>query len=483
MVDTPDAIKSLTSMLPDQFAGLLSKASAAADPEYKKISEAEKQFAKTKGELGVQKAEAEAKYAKAGVGGEQAVYKKFEKQLMEPAPTIQYNEETSKSMASLATLLPVAAMMFGNKSQLSAIGAMNAMSGVLAGHQQGNQERIALETKNFEQKMSEFKTHQEQIKGAFERALQAAKLNASAAQAGLKVDLAKLDAQLLNAEVDQKGVTRVSLDNLDRINNVTKLVETSLTKLNAEKPENYTVNGQPRLMLPSQALAMEGAGATVVKTGSIRTATIKDPAQLEMVTKALGVNLGTDAPAAAQISTSMAEAASLAKYVKDNPDVMGRSGQMQGFIDRYISSWRSGDTSQIDAEANKANPETQKALLFAKRYAKFLTDYERAVAGGARGFTVNLQQRYNQLMSSGQFNPASFIQLMREHSKEIASGATQLGEGITYDKLMRLGGNIRENAGDNTVNNAIAFLKGQTYDSDVPAAPAAAEDPLGLRTP
>jgi hypothetical protein len=483
MVDTPDAMKSLTSMLPDQFEGLLSKASAAADPEYKKISEAEKQFAKTKGELGVQKAEAEAKYAKAGVGGEQAVYKKFEKQLMEPAPTIQYSEETSKSMASLATLLPVAAMMFGNKSQLSAIGAMNAMSGVLAGHQQGNQERIALETKNFEQKMNEFKTHQEQIKGAFERALQAAKLNASAAQAGLKVDLAKLDAQLLNAEVDQKGVTRAAMDNLQRIDNVTKAVETSLTKLNAEKPENYTVNGQPRLMLPSEAIAMERAGATVVKTGSIRTATIKDPAQLEMVTKALGVNLGTDASAAAQISASMAEAASLAKYVKDNPNVMGRSGQMQGFIDRYISSWRSGDTSQIDAEANKADPETQKSLLFAKRYAKFLTDYERAVAGGARGFTVNLQQRYNQLMASGQFNPTGFIELMREHSKEIASGATQLGEGITYDKLMRLGGNIRENAGDNTINNAIAFLKGQTNDFDVSPAPAAAEDPLGLRTP
>ena len=238
----------------------------------------------------------------------------------------------------------------------------------------------------------------------------------------------------------------------------------------AEKPENYTVNGQTRMMLPSEAVAMEKAGATVVKTGSIRTATIKDPAQLEMVTKNLGVDLGADAPAAAQIAASMAESASLAKYVKDNPEVMGRSGQMKGFIDRYISSFNSGDTSQIDAEANKADPETQKALLFAKRYAKFLTDYERAVAGGARGFTVNLQQRYNQLMSSGQFNPSSFIQLMREHSKEIASGATQLGEGITYDKLMNLGGTIRSNAGDNTVNEAITFLKGgQAAAPTVPA--------------
>jgi hypothetical protein len=288
----------------------------------------------------------------------------------------------------------------------------------------------------------------------------------------LQVDLAKLDAQLLLADVKKNGI----IDPLKRFNamneKVTTAIEGAIGKIYVEKPENYIVNGQTRLMTPSEAVAMDKAGATVVKSGTIRTATIKDPAQHDMVTKSLGVDLGADAPAAAQISASMAEAASLAKYVKDNPDVMGRSGQMQGFIDRYISSWRSGDTSQVDAETNKADPQTQKSLLFAKRYAKFLTDYERAVAGGARGFTVNLQQRYNQLMSSGQFNPDSFIQLMREHSKEIASGATQLGEGITYDKLMGLGGTIRFNAGDSTANNAIAFLKGQTNGSDVPAAPA-----------
>jgi hypothetical protein len=457
--------------LSDGFSAILKKSQEVSEPAYQKIQAAEEDYAKTKGELGVKAAELKAKSARGSAGGQLAVYDKYEKELMAPAPTIQYSADTADGMKNLAMLLPIAGMMMGGSGQLSGVGALKAMSGVLEGHKQGNQDRIALEQKNFEQQMQNWKIHQEQIKGAFERALQRAKINASAAQSGLQVDLAKLDAQLLLADVKKNGI----IDPLKRFNamneKVTTAIEGAVVKMYSEKPENFTVNGQTRLMLPSEAVAMEKAGATVVKSGTIRTATIKDPAQLEMVTKALGVNLGTDAPAAAQISASMAEAASLAKYVKENPNVMGRSGQMQGFIDRYISSFNSGDTSQIDAEANKADTETQKALLFAKRYAKFLTDYERAVAGGARGFTVNLQQRYNQLMSSGQFNPDSFIQLMREHSKEIASGATQLGEGITYDKLMDLGGTIRSNAGDNTVNDAISFLKGGK--STAPAAPSA----------
>ena len=456
--------------LSDSFSALMEKREQLTAPYVEKAQKAEEAYAQAKGDIGIRKAELEAASKRAGFAGEAAVYKKYDKELMTPPPTIQYSPETQESMSSLATLLPLAGMLMGGGGRLSGIGAMEAMSGVLEGHRQGNQDRIALETKNFEQKMNQWKLHIEQVKGAFERALKMASLNASSANAQLQVELAKLDAQMLKQDAARNGPVQASLKGIELADKFLNAVDQSITKMYAEKPENYTVNGQTRMMLPSEAVAMEKAGATVVKTGSIRTATIKDPAQLEMVTKNLGVDLGADAPAAAQIAASMAESASLAKYVKDNPEVMGRSGQMKGFIDRYISSFNSGDTSQIDAEANKADPETQKALLFAKRYAKFLTDYERAVAGGARGFTVNLQQRYNQLMSSGQFNPSSFIQLMREHSKEIASGATQLGEGITYDKLMNLGGTIRSNAGDNTVNEAITFLKGgQAAAPTVPA--------------
>jgi hypothetical protein len=128
-------------------------------------------------------------------------------------------------------LLPIAGMMMGGAGQLSGVGALQAMSGVLEGHKQGNQDRIALEQKNFEQQMQNWKLHQEQIKGAFERALQRAKINASAAQSGLQVDLAKLDAQLLLADVKKNGI----IDPLKRFNamneNVTKAIEGAVIKM------------------------------------------------------------------------------------------------------------------------------------------------------------------------------------------------------------------------------------------------------------
>lgn len=443
-----DPIKDLTSMLPDQFQGLLSKASAAAAPEYANITKAEKKFAQDKGDIGIQKAEAEAKYAKKGIGGEQAVYKKFEKQLMEPAPTIQYNEETSKSMASLATLLPVAAMMFGNKSQLSAIGAMNAMSGVLAGHQQGNQERIALETKNFEQKMNEFKTHQEQIKGAFERALQAAKLNASAAQAALKVDLAKLDAQLLNAEVDQKGVTRVSLDNLDRINNVTKLVEQSLSGINKATLAATQGFGNTaelgRLVGPELAYGTDekSAGAALD-----RFKAIKQVRDLKIAADDPDIKFG-------EVPTMFARVAGLIQ--RNVSDTL--SSNLKPLEGKEISPaelYAAVDKSLTDAGLSAAD----KNSVFYKNAIFTILAAERAATG--RSFLpVGIVNRLTPLLDPKGLSKAGFLQIMSDYETRISQGLPP-----------------------QSIDRAMKNLGGPTSTTATPAAPVAAEDPLGLRTP
>jgi hypothetical protein len=255
--------------LSDGFTAILKKSQETAEPAYQKMQAAEEEFAKTKGELGVKAAELKAKSARGSAGGQLAVYDKYEKELMAPPPTIQYSAETADGMKNLAMLLPIAGMMMGGAGQLSGVGALKAMSGVLEGHKQGNQDRIALEQKNFEQQMQNWKLHQEQIKGAFERALQRAKINASAAQSGLQVDLAKLDAQLLLADVKKNGI----IDPLKRFNamneKVTTAIEGAVVKMYAEKPDNFLVNGQPRYILPSEAQAIEKANpGTVTKAGT-----------------------------------------------------------------------------------------------------------------------------------------------------------------------------------------------------------------------
>lgn len=223
MVDA--AMDALMGQLPDGFASLMKQSQEAREPQLQKMQTAEEEYAKTAGDIGIQKARARAASKRAGLGEEMAVYNRYEKELMAPPPTIQYSPDTAQGMQSLAVLLPIAGALMGSKGQLSGIGAMQAMNGVLEGHRQGNQDRIALETKNFEQKMSEWKIHMEQVKGAFERALQRARISASAAQSELEVRLAELDAPLLAAQVKRDGVVKGAQLGLNSVDQVTKMIE------------------------------------------------------------------------------------------------------------------------------------------------------------------------------------------------------------------------------------------------------------------
>ena len=273
--------------LSDGFTAILKKSQETTEPAYQKIQAAEEEYAKTKGDLGVKAAELKAKSARGAAGGQLAVYDKYEKELMAPPPTIQYSADTADGIKNLAMLLPIAGMMMGGAGQLSGIGAMQAMSGVLEGHKEGNQDRIALEQKNFEQQMQNWKLHQEQIKGAFERALQKAKISSSAAQSGLQVELAKLDAQLLLQDVKKNGVVNPYQRFIAMNDKVTTAIEGAVGKMYAEKPENFTVNGKITMMLPSVAQALEAsAPGTVIKGGAStgRTSAINQQIQRRLAT-------------------------------------------------------------------------------------------------------------------------------------------------------------------------------------------------------
>jgi len=265
---SPDLFSSTAGMLPDQLGSLFTRQRDYNKQQQEDIKKANLQYAQAQGKYNIDAAKAEAAAARAAAGGETAVYKKYEKELMAPAPTIQYNQETKQGMMSLAALLPMAAAMMGGKGHASALGALQSMSGVLQGHEEGNQDRIALEEKNFKQKLEDFKTHQEQIKGAFQRALEMAKINASAAQAQLKIKLAELGAPILAAQVDRDGVTAPAVQNMAAFAEMNKVIETSLSKINQEKGDNYKVNGKDMFLTDSQAKTFAGQGASVQKVGT-----------------------------------------------------------------------------------------------------------------------------------------------------------------------------------------------------------------------
>ena len=96
-----DAFDTLQKQLPDGFGALFKTTTEAAKPELEKQQAAEEEFAKQKGDVMVAKAKEIAKTKQAGIGGEMAVYKKYDKELMAPPPTIQYSSDTAEGCKAL----------------------------------------------------------------------------------------------------------------------------------------------------------------------------------------------------------------------------------------------------------------------------------------------------------------------------------------------------------------------------------------------
>jgi len=195
---------------PSSLSQTFGDLSGLYESTYKKPMEekqkAQEAYAKEAGDIGIQKADIKARPAQQFAVQYAGISKKYEPELMAKPPEFKVDQNTASGIASMAALLPIAGALFGGKGQMSGIGALQAMDGVLKGYQAGNQQRIEFEKAKFEKELQNFKTHQDQIQKAFDRAVQGAKVNLTGAQAGLERDLAALDAKNLLAIAKRDGV-------------------------------------------------------------------------------------------------------------------------------------------------------------------------------------------------------------------------------------------------------------------------------------
>lgn len=414
-----DIFSSTASQLPDQFGALFQKQREFGEQEAAKSQAAEEELASKKGQYNIDVAKAKAAAARAGVGGEQAVYKKYEKELMAPAPTIQYDQDTKQGMTSLAALLPMAAAMIGGKGQMSALGAIQSMSGILKGHEEGNQARIALEEKNFKQRLEDFKSHQEQVKAAFERALQMAKLNSSAAQAQLEVKLAELGAPILAAQVKRDGVVSAATRNLAAFDKMTGVIESSLS--NMYKTENKGMyeaavgvgaKGQLAKMIGPEAAAAtpeKDAAATVAKIQGI-----KSTVDLIDLAKDPEIKFG-------ELGRLTTNASSLLERNVSNAGGVNSSSESQAIIDK-----------SVDEAAQKAGlSPTDKNVLFIKKATFTALELERAAHGGSL-LPYGVMRTLGPLLDPKRMTRETYIGILQDRANEIARGT-----GLNQDQITR----------------------------------------------
>jgi len=323
-----------------------------------------------------------------------------------PPPKFEPTQDNALELGGLFSIIATMGVALGGGGKLSSMNALNAMGGMLKGYQSGRKDLFEKEQKIFDKETSRIKDINDRL---IKKLDQYQKLRVTDKEA------ARLLAQEIASENPGVYAALVEAGRLD------------VAYESAKKGSNAII----KMMEKSSKLGVSGKGANLESyfPGLSFSGT---PSQNE--DKRTSINTG---------ALSLSTAQDLKQYAKENPQYLGRQGQIAQNVDRYIKSWdASGRTEDIETMPDDGQP----ALIFAKKYAAYLVGYERTLAGSNRGMTQQFQKRFNTLMSQDQFNAQGFEQLMNEQMNEVARATAAKDPAITGKGLLDYGSNIYKRA-------------------------------------
>jgi len=335
--------------------------------------------------------------------------------------------------------------------------AMSAMNGMLEGHRLGRDDLYKKEKYAYEANQKALKTQIDMLTNRFKLRMEQGARDLTAATEAAKTDALEAGASFIAQHVSQFGLNKTS-EYLNGLQNL--LVEqqkhqdnlAEKARARQDKIDQFNTQNETRLILAGMKGGF-GVGPSAI------------------VEKYVGSKLPSkEAATLTAIGSAIGEANSLAYFAAKNPALVGRSNQMQSFVDRYIKSLTGAGETPSDAESGL----NQDSLLFAKRYASYLVNYERSLAGGAKGFTVAFQKRFNELMKQEQFTPQGFVSLMKDQSKELARQAASVDNNANLNNLSAMGADIQSRSGDEDAIASYNFMTGskQPEPTKQPAAVA-----------
>ena len=383
----------------------------------------------------------------------------------EPAfnPTKNQPMEIGKIFSLIATM----GVMSGGGGKMGAMQAMNAMTGMLKGYQAGDQEAYERAKIEYDEGMKTIQAHNAQILKHLETALslEATDREAAAIEKDLSTRLtgqSSVSTALGNAGKWQ-DVYELHLRASDLHNEISKIREQA--NIAADRDAAIYEREANIAKLRAQLSQENWQG----KQGD-------QPAFVQQFT---GAQLpAAQATAVANAAKSFSEAENLAGIVKANNNFVGRQGQVNKFIQQYVDSAKSGTP-----EPTSNDPSDQAALVFAKRYAAFQVAYERALAGQARGFTQQFQNRWNNLTGLDQFNASGFLDLMDQFKTEMVSTAATYSPKINRGNLKSMGDHIREQTGEGAATEAAPTITTQEQYNSLPSGSIYIEDGKQYRKP
>lgn len=372
-------------------------------------------------------------------------------------------QDDVKDIAALYSLVNVVGMAMGAGGKQNSMQAMHAMNGMLEGYQKGRQDLYKKEKDKFDVNMKNLKSRYDMLDKQLKDVMTLAQTDREAARQAADVLFAQTGADFYKKMSDKIGLAglyeyhRQAYDAANKTWAEQKRLETQAEQRNYRE---RTLAMQERRLQTSEDKA-RGGGKGGKDFGS----------PSELVEKTTGAKLkDKDATDVALAANAVGDASAIKQIVKEHPEWVGRSGQIRNFFNRTIESINLGQPAPDD----KGQPE----LVFAKRYAEYLANYERALAGGARGFTVYFQRRFNALLEQNQFNAAGMSNLMDEQIRTITSQVASKSDKITRESLSRLALNIKERSGD---EEAVRGLSDMGKTQLEPSAPKTPEPQAGAQ--
>jgi hypothetical protein len=290
--------------------------------------------------------------------------------------------------------------LFGGKGQMSGIGALQAMDGVLKGYQTGNQQRIEFEKTKFEKELQNFKMHQDQIQKAFDRAIEGAKVNLTAATARLDSDLAALDAKNVQALVKRDGIVGGQTGYHNLIDPIAKELAKNL-------PSVMSIGGGT----PAGPYAA--------------TALTEQPPENQAETRQWLASSKLSAGQITQLDSTKRmrdEAETVAKEIAKDPDAVGLIANMIKKATPVFGAFK--DMSQLDTAVSnelasyvKDNPENRNLAQRASVISKMLQALSLKDAAATGRPTVFLERMIGGWYNQG-YDPVTLIDIIRERAKE-----------------------------------------------------------------
>ena len=405
------------------------------------------------------------------------------------APT----EVTAPMLGVLFAAIGATGMLLGGNSKNNAKAALSAMNGMAEGFGKGREQYDKERKAAFDTNVKLLQTKLTAIKDGLEDARRESVLNKQAADQKVRETLAANEAQFLQENTNKRGLeSTIALVNgqLQNINQATNLLSSKIAQLTgqldsketqivmrkidaarresearirAEERQKELQQKQKKLTPVGMqgdniVMADELGNITLVPTGEGfapkagiqpkavpgTAAAAKEAAKTSGVTgiveDAIGKKIpGLEAETLVNTARTIQTAKELQSEVRNNPDFVGRQGQLGNFISRYVDAAINGKpTPQDDPNLNQAS------LRWAKKYAVYLLEFERTLAGGQKGFTVFLQKRFNDLLSQNQFNAEGMIGVLQDQMDEAARLASYKTNYATPENLRKISERAKE---------------------------------------